>query len=360
MRGRRWAPRCISSRRGSRFGVVTVALAGLLAAAVAQGCSKKAPSPKKTVVVYTSLDQIYSDPILSDFERRTGIEVRPVYDTEAAKTTGLINRLIARRDQPDCDVLWNNEVLQTERLGQMGLLSEYVSPEAKRFPERFRDERGRWTGFAGRMRVIIYNKRLVKRDELRGGVDDLISPRWRGRTAIARPFFGTTLTHMAVLHQRWGPERLSAYLDALRANDTALCLGNATVRDMVATGERAFGLTDTDDAHAAVLDGKPVGIIVPDADGGPLVIPNTVALIANCPHPEAGKKLIDYLLSAEVERRLARGRSAQIPLATDLADVKTPWDDLTRRGDAMVFDVTEAAASIPAVVELLRKSRMDR
>ena len=180
MRGRRWAPRRISSREGPRFGAVTVALAGILAAAVAQGCSKKASSPKKTVVVYTSLDQIYSDPILSDFERRTGIEVRPVYDTEAAKTTGLINRLIARRDQPDCDVLWNNEVLQTERLGQMGLLSEYVSPQAKRFPERFRDERGRWTGFAGRMRVIIYNKRLVKRDELRGGVDDLISPRWRG------------------------------------------------------------------------------------------------------------------------------------------------------------------------------------
>ncbi len=347
--------------RYRRFGLVGAVLVGFLATALAGGCSRKAPSsPKKTVVVYTALDQIYSDPILSEFERRTGIEVRPVYDTEAAKTTGLINRLIARRDEPDCDVLWNNEVLQTERLGQMGMLSEYVSPQAKRFPEQFRDPQGRWTGFAGRMRVIIYNTRLIKRDDLPLGLDDLISPRWRGQTAIARPFFGTTLTHMTILHQRWGPERLSAYLDALRTNDAALCLGNATVRDMVAGGERAFGLTDTDDAHAAVLDGKPVGIVIPDSDGGPLIIPNTVALIANCPHPDAGKKLIDYLLSAEVERRLASGRSAQIPLASDLADVDTPWDDMIDRGEAMVFDAESAAATIPTVVELLRKSRMDQ
>ena len=51
-----------------------------------------------------------------------------------------------------------------------------------------------------------------------------------------------------------------------------------------------------------------------DSKRGVLFIPNTVAMIKNCPHPEAAKKLIDYLLSSEVESALARSKSGQIPL----------------------------------------------
>jgi hypothetical protein len=49
------------------------------------------------IVVYTSLDQVFSEPILKDFERQTGIQVKPVYDVEATKSTGMVNRLIAER-----------------------------------------------------------------------------------------------------------------------------------------------------------------------------------------------------------------------------------------------------------------------
>ncbi|MDQ3255859.1 MAG: iron ABC transporter substrate-binding protein, partial [Acidobacteriota bacterium] len=44
------------------------------------------------------------------------------------------------------------------------------------------------------------------------------------------------------------------------------------------------------------------------------VMPNMVSLIANAPHPEAGKRLINYLLSPEVERSLAQSEAVQIPL----------------------------------------------
>jgi len=43
-------------------------------------------------------------------------------------------------------------------------------------------------------------------------------------------------------------------------------------------------------------------------------MPNMVSLIAGAPHAEAGKKLIDYLLSREVERMLAQSEAVQIPL----------------------------------------------
>lgn len=322
------------------------------------GCGR-GDETQEVVVVYTALDQIHSEPILKAFQRRTGIEVRPVYDTEDAKTTGLVNRLIARRTDTDCDVHWNNEIVQTLRLAEMGLLTAYRSPNVERIPPQFRDPEGRWTGFAARIRVVIYNTQLVEADDLPSDLSAFTDAKWCGRAAMARPFFGTTLTHVAVLHQRWGPERLEAWLRAVRANETALCPGNATVRDLVVAGERAFGLTDTDDAWAAIQAGKPVRVLVPDAAQGAVLIPNTVALVAGCPHPQQGKRLIDYLLSAEVERRLMRSAGAQIPLGTDLADEKTPWHAL-RAGPTMQVDWARAAASIKDVVALCRRVGMDQ
>ncbi|KPJ75241.1 MAG: hypothetical protein AMS14_03980 [Planctomycetes bacterium DG_20] len=334
--------------------LLVVALCAALGAAPL-GCG----DTQDVVVVYTALDQIHSEPILKAFERASGITVRPVYDTEDSKTTGLVNRLIARRAEPDCDVHWNNEIVQTVRLAEMGLLAEYRSPGAERIPPEFRDRDARWTGFAARMRVVIYNTDLVKADDLPAGLSAFTDAKWRGRAAMARPFFGTTLTHVAILDQRWGPERLQEWLGAVRANDTALCPGNATVRDLVVAGERAFGLTDTDDAWAAMQAGKPVRVLVPDAADGAVLIPNTVALVVGCPHPEAGRRLIDYLLSAEVERRLARSASAQIPLGTDLADEKTPWDALRAAG-AMPVDWARAAGAIKDVVAVSRQVGMDQ
>jgi iron(III) transport system substrate-binding protein len=91
--------------------------------------------------------------------------------------------------------------------------------------------------------------------------------------------------------------------------------GNSVVRDMVVRGEVKVGLTDTDDVNVALEDKQPVAMIFPDREGiGVPIMPNMVSLIAGAPHPEAGKKLIDHLLSPEVERMLAESEAVQIPL----------------------------------------------
>lgn len=316
------------------------------------------PGADRQVVVFTALDRVYSEPILREFERQTGIAVRPVYDAEAAKTTGLINRLIARRDDPECDVLWNNEPVQTHALAEMGLLQPYHSPSAARIPEGFRDNAGRWTGFAARMRVIIYNRELIGTASPPTRLEDFLDVGWRGRAAIASPFYGTTFTHMSLLHNSWGGAELERWLVGLRQNAVVIAPGNGPVRDLVAAGECAFGLTDTDDAHGAMLDGKPVGVTIPD--GEPILIPNTVALIAGCRNSQEGKALIDFLLSPQIERDLAAGRSAQIPLGAELRDVPTRWDEWLRGAAPAEVDIATVAASREQVIALLRRAEMDR
>ena len=279
---------------------------------IVAGCR---PGTERRVVVYTALDEMYSSPILEEFAQQTGIEVLPVYDTEAAKTTGIVNRLIAERDRPRADVFWNNEVVQTIVLKEKGVIEPYISPLAAAIPDEFKDPDGYWTGFAARGRVIIYNTELVSDPPT--SILDLCDRRWAGKAAIALPLFGTTATHTAALFAAWGEQRAADFFKGLLANDVAVLPGNATVRDMVARGEYAIGLTDTDDANGAVEDGYPVQWLFPDQgpDGfGTLVIPNTVALIKNAPNPEAGRMLINYLLSPVVELKLARMRAIQIPL----------------------------------------------
>jgi iron(III) transport system substrate-binding protein len=279
---------------------------------------------QRQVVVYTAVDQIFSEPIFEEFERQTGIEVLPVYDVEAAKTTGLVNRLIAESSNPKADVFWSNEYAQMIILKGEGVLSSYNSPSAEEIPQYYRDPEYYWTGFAARARVIIVNTELVDESEYPCSIYDLADPRWEGEVGIAKPLFGTTATHVAALFAYLGNTEAQEYFQSLLDNNVQIVDGNSVVRDMVVSGELKCGLTDTDDAFVALEQGKKVEMIFPDQEEmGTLLIPNTVGLINGAPNPEEAKQFIDYLLSRETEQALAYASSRQIPLRDG---VSTPGD----------------------------------
>lgn len=279
------------------------------------GCDIKSDENQTVVVVYTSLDQVFSEPIIKAFEKNSGNKVKVVYDSEATKTTGLVNRLIVEKDNPQADVFWNSETGRTIVLKKKGVLAQYISPTGVDIPDYFRGSEGYWAGFAARCRILIYNTTLLKQKELPKSILELVERKWRGKVAVAYPLFGTTATHFSALYAHLGKEKAEMFFQALKENDVLITDGNASVRDRVADGTVPIGFTDTDDAFVAIKQGKPVDIIWPDKEGmGTLLIPNTVALIKGGPNPENGKKLIDYLLSPEVEEMLSYSDSSQIPL----------------------------------------------
>jgi iron(III) transport system substrate-binding protein len=304
------------------------------------GCREEAPPE---VVVYTALDQEFSQPIFAEFTRATGIKVRAAYDTESTKTVGLAQRILAERERPRCDLFWNNEILNTLRLQREGLLRPHASPAAAGFPAAVRSPQGFWYGFAARARVLIVNTNQVAEARRPKSIRDLIDPQWYDRVGVAKPLFGTTATHAACLFSVLGDEKAQEFFHRLKEN-ARIMSGNKQVARAVAAGELAFGLTDTDDAIIELESGMPVAIVYPDQgedELGTLFIPNTLALIKGSENGEPAERLLDYLLSPEVERRLANGPSAQIPLregekASDR--VKTP-----RQVRAMEVDFAAAA-----------------
>jgi iron(III) transport system substrate-binding protein len=269
----------------------------------------------RQVTAYVSADRPFSEPVLREYERRSGVRVDVVYDTEETKSTGLANRLLAEQARPRADVFWSNEPVRTLVLKSKGVLAPYRSPSAEGIPVALLDAEGFWTGFSARIRVIAYNTKLVKPDEAPQSVFDLADQKWRGQVAMADPRFGSTSFHVAALYALAGDEKMDDFFRRLKANDVRIVDGNSVVRDMVARGEVKVGLTDTDDVNVAIEDGQLIAMVLPDRNGlGVPVMPNMMSLIASAPHPEEGKKLIDYLLSSDVERQLAQSEAVQIPL----------------------------------------------
>lgn len=292
--------------------------AGVLAAAATlPGCLG---SSAQEVAVYSSLDREFSDPVLRDFSAKTGIETLTKYDVESTKTVGLVNLLIEERARPRCDLFWNNEILHAMRLEREGLLEAYASLARRPFPGWASSPSQTWQGFAARARVFLINKKLAKESGFRPtSIRDLADDRHAGTCAIAKPLFGTTASHAAVLFATWGAEETQNFFEGVQRTAKVLS-GNRQVAASVAAGETLFGLTDTDDAAVEIAAGAPVEIVYPDQaenEMGTLLIPNTLCLIKGGPHPENARKLFDWLLDPQIEARLAEGESQQIPLHRD-------------------------------------------
>jgi iron(III) transport system substrate-binding protein len=188
---------------------------------------------------------------------------------------------------------------------------------------------------------------------------DLLAPRFKGKACIANPLFGTTSMHAAALFAVLGEDKAKAFFEGFSANGGTMLSSNGEVRRRVAAGEFAVGITDTDDVNVARLEGKPVGMVYPDANGmGTLIIPNCTVLITGGPHADAGQRFIDYLLRPETEEALAKSEAAQIPLRP-----RVPVPDTVpslERLKPMTVDYTKLASLLETLSDGYLKEWVDR
>ena len=316
-----------------------------------------APDDQKTLVVYCAHDAIYAQDVLDRFSTETGIPVSVRFDTEATKSLGLINLIIAERDQPRCDVFWNNQVSGTVQLQGEGLLEPYRGSGWRRIPNRYKDPEGHWVGFGGRLRVYIVNTSAMSATEAN------LNERLTGdlsHAAIAKPLFGTTLSHYSLLWEELGEAGAKQWHHDLRRRGIREASGNSMVKNLVAEGVCDFGWTDTDDVFVAKDAGQPVEMLpIRLDDGRTICLPNSAAIIRGTQRPEAAQQLVDYLASESNEVALAKSRSRQVPLGPVDAD-KLPEDVRTLVAWAADgVDIRRLAAGREACLEWLKHEYLD-
>lgn len=335
------------TRRGAMSRLLAIGAGGAISISGLASCRRA--SPEGEVSLYSSVDEPLLREVMDVYAREHSGRVLLVGDTEATKTTGLLQRLVAERENPRCDVWWSNEAFSTIGLARQGMLEPLsIASELRSigWPLELIGAGDQWVGFAQRARVIVYNTARVSRDAAPTSLSELLREEFRGRVGMARPQFGTTRGHMAALVAAHGGERTRAYLAALKGHGLRIYDGNSLIVRAVAQGEIDVGLTDTDDVFAGQRNGWPVEFTLERADDpaigsemipsiGPLVIPNTVARIKNGPESRRGggvggrdvggrgvwgaDALVAFLLSEKHERLLAASEARNIPVRPGLA-----------------------------------------
>jgi len=276
-------------------------------------------APATPVVVYCSVDEEFSRLVFARFEKETGVAAEVVYDSEAGKTTGLVRKIEQEASRPRADVFWSSELFNTILLARQGLLEPYDPPAAADIPARYRDAQHRWTAFGLRARVLGFEPSRLPADQVPGRWEDLARPEIAPRLALANPLFGTTRGHVAAMFALWGPERGRAWLTQVRDGKVLVVDGNTAAVRAIMDGRVDLAATDTDDVWVAQRSGSGMDLRYPDmGDGGTLLIPASVGIVKGCRHPEAARRLVDFLVSAEVERLLGESTYRSIPVRAEL------------------------------------------
>ena len=267
----------------------------LLLCSCGTGRSASAPDDSRRLVIFTARSAAVYDDAVREFERRTGIwvEVRT-----ADGTLPLLEQIAG--GSSGCDLLLGAAPDSLSACGDC--FAPYTAPLAADIPDAYRDNEDRWTPFSLLPTVLVYNDQLVQRN-VPDSWGDLVSVAWRGRIACPDPTVSATgCTALQALLQAL-PGEEEAVLAAFAHNISGVLPSAAAVVDAVADGSCYVGVTTEDLALQAADSGLSVTVVYP-AEGA-VIQPDCAPVIRDCAHGDNARAFIDFLLSSEVQTRLA-------------------------------------------------------
>jgi len=259
------------------------------------------------VVVYSGRAERLIKPVLDSFQTKTGIEVELL----SSGTTELVNRLQAEGERTAADLFLTNDIGGLERARELGLLASVELDGIERsVPAQFRAPDNRWIGLSERFWIIVYNTTLVKPAEVRS-ILDLADPRWKDKIAIPNAGSEYLQAGVSVLMAVHGEERTAKFLEGLKANAGTYVFGKSSqIVEAVAKGQVAMGVVNHYYVfrHLATVPTAPIAMLLPDQqEGGMGAIVNAagVGILKHSRHPDAAKRLVEFLASPDGQKLFA-------------------------------------------------------
>ncbi|SHF37788.1 2-aminoethylphosphonate ABC transporter substrate-binding protein [Streptoalloteichus hindustanus] len=316
-------------RRWSRI-AVAAALTAVVSLVAGCGGTAGGGGDERKVVLYTAdgLADWYGKRF-AEFRERTGITVQVV----EAGSGEVVSRLEKERANPQADVVVTLPPF-VQRAAQQGLLAEYRPPGVEHVA--LRDPQGRYAAVVNNYLAFIHNPELA--NPAPRTWDDLLDPRFRKKVQYSTP--GQAGDGTAVLLQLQhvlGEQGALDYLAKLEANNVGPSSSTGKLQPKVAKGEILVANGDVQMNLATInRDRSNFRIFFPaDAAGkrSTFALPYVAGLAGNAPHADNGRKLLDFLFSAEVQKTVAEayGRPAR-------ADVR-PEGEIAGQLDEVLRDV---------------------
>ena len=312
----RWTRRALIASAG-----LALAAFSLGAPAQAQDAALVAAAKKEGTVVWYSgmiVNQVLR-PLSEGFERKyPGIKVQASRMPSGDAALKIINE--ARAGKPQADV-WDGTAVAF-RLQEAGVVEPFKPASASAYPASLKDSGGEWTALNTYVMTPAINTEMVKPEDAPKTLQDLLDPRWKGKIAwttdptMSGPpgFIGMVLTTMG---QEKGMEYLRKLAQQKIVNVPA---SQRVVLDQLIGGQYPLALMTFN--HHSVISGKQ-GAPVRWLPMTPSVeVPNPTGLVRNAPHPNAGKLLLDYILSDEGQEVMRKASYIPASPNVEAADPK--------------------------------------
>jgi len=244
------------------------------------------------------VDQIVR-PIIAGFQRKYGIQVEYVRANSIELALRISNEAKGGRVQPSVfDGTGATVTLKAENL------VEKWTPDSD-LPKHLFDPDGYWVATNYYINTPGINTDLVPKGSEPRTFEDLLDPKWKGRMAwnvqpsisAGQGFVGSVLYAM-------GEDKARAYFKKLADQKIAhLRVSGRQVLDQVIAGEYAIGLQIFNNhAFISASKGAPVTWVKMQP---PLVSYSVMSIPKGAPQPNAGKLLIDYMVSEEGQKIFA-------------------------------------------------------
>ncbi|MCR5325068.1 MAG: ABC transporter substrate-binding protein [Lachnospiraceae bacterium] len=334
----------------------------------------KVPEDKR-LVVYTSHKAEVYEPIIREFEERTGIWVEVVQ----GGTKAMLERIKNEYEFGGIDIMFGGGV---ETLNSYkDYFETYKAVDDRWLINELQSEDNSWTPFTELPIVFIYNTKILSEDEAPASWNELFDEKWKGRISFADPFdSGTSYTILSALIQMKaldfsktdensmtdeGEETgsgngtaeagelekqvISAFLKQLGGN---LAGGSGQVIEEVANGTRAVGITLEETALRWIADGEHIGMVYP-ADGT-VAVPDGCAIVKNAPNHENAKIFIDYIISRDVQQYMVEN----VYRRTVRRDIDNPayFPEITLAD----FDIVRSGEDEERILSLWREYELDQ
>ena len=298
------------NRRRAAAGLAGICLAGLcLTGCRAGGAAAESEKMDEERVVYCPHPLTFINPIVSEFEARTGIRVNV--------QTGGTGELLAKAEQdeePRCDIFWGGSFSTTVEKAE--LFEPYLSENEAMVQEEFRNAEGNITRFTDVPSVLMINTNLIG-DIPVEGYEDLLNPELKGKIAMCDPAMSSSayehLINMLYAMGGGDPEAGWGYVEAFCRNlDGKLLKGSSAVYRGVGEGRFVVGLTFEEGGAHYVADGKPVRLAY--MEEGVVSTPDVVCIRKGTDHLEEAQEFVDFvtgedcqsMICARLDRRSVR------------------------------------------------------
>ncbi len=273
---------------------------GLLAVLALTALSSAVQAAEEVVVYSSRIDELIK-PVFDAYTAKTGVNVKFITDKEAP----LMARIKAEGENTPADLLLTVDGGNLWQAEQMGILQPMNSPVVNdNIPSQYRSSTDGWTGLSLRARTIVYSPERVEEGELTT-YEALADKNWEGRLCLrtSKKVYNQSLT--ATLIETHGAEKteeiIKGWVNNLAtdvfADDTALV-------QAIDAGQCDVGIVNTyyyGRLHAQNPDLK-AKLFWPNQDGrGVHVNLSGIGLTKHAPHPEAARKLVEWMTTPEAQ-----------------------------------------------------------